>query len=86
MQHIPSWAYNATNEVIASGLLNSVPDTNKVINSEYLSKEQVAYLVGALRSNSSFAKNLANAGSQFTMLQKSRCYYFKNQTFRQIER
>lgn len=71
MQYIPSWAYNATNEVIASGLLNSVPDTNKVINSEYLSKEQVAYLVGALRSNSSFAKNLANAGSQSQCCRKA---------------
>lgn len=63
MQYIPSWAYNATNEVIASGLLNSVPDTNKVINSEYLSKEQVAYLVGALKKNSSFAKNLSAASA-----------------------
>ena len=51
--------------------LNSVPDTNKVINSEYLSKEQVAYLVGALRSNSSFAKNLANAGSQSQCCRKA---------------
>ncbi len=63
MQYIPSWAYNATNEVIASGLLNSVPDTNKVINSEYLSKEQVAYLVGALKKNSTFAKGISAASA-----------------------
>ncbi len=63
VQYIPSWAYNATNEVIASGLLNSVPDANKVINAEYLSKEQVAYLVGALKKNSSFAKGMTTASA-----------------------
>ena len=51
MQYIPTWAYSATNEVIASNLLDAVPNTKQVIDSEYLSKEQVAYLVASLRKN-----------------------------------
>lgn len=63
MKFIPEWAYEATNEVIASGLLKYVPNQNRVINSEYLSKEQVANLVGALKKNYSYSQNLANASS-----------------------
>ena len=51
MQYIPKWAYSATNEVIASNLLDAVPDSKGVIENEYLSKEQVAYLVASLRKN-----------------------------------
>ena len=45
---IPDWAVGATNEVLATGILDSVPDESALINNEYLSKEQVTYLVGAL--------------------------------------
>lgn len=45
---IPNWAVGATNEVLATGILNAVPDEDALINNEYLSKEQVTYLVGAL--------------------------------------
>jgi hypothetical protein len=48
IQHIPNWAVGATNEVLATGILDSVPDESALINNEYLTKEQVAYLVGAL--------------------------------------
>ena len=51
VQYIPEWAYSATNEVIASNLLDAVPNSKQVIDSEYLSKEQVAYLVASLRKN-----------------------------------
>ncbi len=51
VQYIPKWAYSATNEVIASNLLDYVPNSKEVIENEYLSKEQVTYLVGALRDN-----------------------------------
>ena len=51
IKYVPEWAYKATNEVIASGLLNVVPNTDKVINDEYLSKEQVAYFVSAMKKN-----------------------------------
>ncbi|MCD8024309.1 MAG: S-layer homology domain-containing protein [Candidatus Gastranaerophilales bacterium] len=51
MQYIPTWAYSATNEVIASNLLDAVPNSKGVIENEYLSKEQVAYLVASLRKN-----------------------------------
>ena len=50
IKYIPNWAVTATEEVIASDLLAGVPDSDKVINDEYLSKEQVAYLVGTLRT------------------------------------
>ncbi len=48
IQHIPTWAYAATNEVLATGILDAVPDEAALINNQYLSKEQVTYLVGAL--------------------------------------
>lgn len=51
MQYIPTWAYSATNEVIASNLLDAVPNSKQVIENEYLTKEQVAYLVASLRKN-----------------------------------
>lgn len=50
IQYIPDWAVNCTQETIASGLLAAVPDQDKVITEQYLSKEQVAYLVGALKT------------------------------------
>ena len=58
IKYVPEWAYAATNEVVASGLLNSVPDTDKVINDEYLSKEQVAYFLAAMKKN--FQIDLSN--------------------------
>lgn len=50
VKHIPDWAIGCTDEVIASGILNSVPDKDKVVNDEYLSKEQVAYMLAALKA------------------------------------
>ncbi len=51
MKFIPTWAEDCTNEVIASGLLKSLPDQKGVIKNEFLSKEQVAYLVSSLRAH-----------------------------------
>ena len=51
IKYIPEWAYEATNEVLASGLLAALPNTDKVINDEYLSKEQVAYFISAMKRN-----------------------------------
>lgn len=48
IKHVPNWAYAATNEVLATGILDAVPDEAALINNQYLSKEQVTYLVGAL--------------------------------------
>ena len=50
IKYIPKWAVPPTEEVIASELLDGVPDRDNLINDEYLSKEQVAYLVGTLRT------------------------------------
>lgn len=51
IQNIPLWAIAPTKEVVASDLLEDIPNPDKVNNDEYLSKEQVAYLVGTLRQN-----------------------------------
>ena len=51
IKYVPEWAYKATNEVLASGLLGVLPNTDKVINDEYLSKEQVAYFISAMKRN-----------------------------------
>lgn len=49
LKYIPNWAIAPTKEVVNSKLLEAVPNPDKVNNDEYLSKEQVAYLVGSLR-------------------------------------
>lgn len=51
MQQIPNWAIKPTKEVMASTLLDEVPEPEKVASEKYLSKTQVAYLVGILRQN-----------------------------------
>ncbi len=61
IQQIPTWAVPATKEVAESTLLRNVPNSKKLINDEYLSKEQVAYLVGTLRHT--FLKNAVNGES-----------------------
>ncbi len=50
VKYIPVWAYGATNEIIASGILDKLADKDKVINDEYLSKEQVAYMLNAMKA------------------------------------
>jgi len=70
IKHIPNWAYAATNEVLATGILEAVPDENALINNEYLSKEQVTYLVGALaeylKKNPSAATSAVKSTSDIT--------------------
>ncbi len=59
VQYIPTWAISASKEAIASKLLDKLPDQSRIIDSEYLSKEQVAYIFGELRNDFHFYKNLA---------------------------
>jgi len=58
IEYIPDWAADATAEVIATSLLSATPDYDKIISSEYLTKEQVAYLVGALRTDLAYYQKL----------------------------
>lgn len=58
MKYVPTWAYNAAREVVASGLLKNIPSQEKIVNDEYLSKEQVAYLVSQLRNDVAYSKTL----------------------------
>jgi hypothetical protein len=51
IKHIPAWAITPTKEVVASKILEYVPNPEKVNNDEYLSREQVANLVGAIRQD-----------------------------------
>lgn len=51
VQYIPRWAITPTKEVLRSELLKDVPNPQKVADDEYLSKEQVAYLISSLRYN-----------------------------------
>lgn len=51
VQYIPNWAINCSKEVVESDLLAQVPDQDKINSDMYLSKEQVAYLVGTLRTS-----------------------------------
>ncbi len=66
IKYIPSWANNATNEVVASNILNKMPDKDKLINDEYLSKEQVAYMLGALKAGFDIdtSKGLVNCATK----------------------
>lgn len=59
IQYIPRWAITPTKEVVASRLLEQIPDPAKVNNDEYLSKEQVAYLVGSLRQDWAYKNSIA---------------------------
>lgn len=65
MEYIPKWATAATKEVMASELLDAVPDSQKVAESEYLSKEQVAYLVSTLRQSQLYNAKYGTAGAKY---------------------
>ena len=70
MEYIPDWAKCATAEVLATKLLENAPDADKIVTSEYLTKEQVAYLVGALRTDIAYYQKLAIDPSAPISIQK----------------
>ena len=49
IENIPTWAYGCTKEVVASGLIDNLPDEKTLLEAPYLSRHQVANLVGELR-------------------------------------
>lgn len=49
IENIPNWAYGCTKEVVASGLIDNLPDSKALLENPYLSRHQVATLVGELR-------------------------------------
>lgn len=59
IKYIPMWSVKATKEVIGSKLLEQTPEPKKVIEDEYLTKQQVAYLISALKSDLAYYKRLA---------------------------
>ena len=50
VKYIPNWAVGCTNEVIASGILEVLPEQDKIVNAEYLTREQVAYMISAMKA------------------------------------
>ena len=50
VKYIPDWAVGCTNEVIASGILKALPDQDKIVTAEYLTKEQVSYMLNAMKA------------------------------------
>ena len=50
VKYIPNWAIGCTNEVIASGILEALPEQDKIVSAEYLTREQVAYMVSAMKA------------------------------------
>ena len=58
VKFIPNWAVGCSNEVIASGILEALPDQDKIVNDEYLTGEQVAYMIAAMKAK--FQINTAN--------------------------
>jgi len=67
VKYIPEWAYGCSNEVIASGILNKMPDKDRVVTDEYLSKEQVAYMLGAMKAgfNIDTSNGIANCATKY---------------------
>ena len=59
INNIPRWAIAPTKEVVASDLLKNVPNPDKVNSDEYLSKEQVAYLICSLKENWTGSNSIA---------------------------
>ncbi len=49
IENIPTWAYGCTKEVVASGLIDNLPDPKTLFEGQYLSRLQVATLVSELR-------------------------------------
>lgn len=51
IKYIPKWAIAPTKEVVKSNVMEDIPNPDRVNNDEYLSKEQVAYLVGSMKQH-----------------------------------
>lgn len=49
IENIPTWAYGCTKEVVASGLIDNLPDEKTLLEAPYLSRHQVATLISELR-------------------------------------
>lgn len=58
IKFVPQWAITPTKEVVASKLLDQIPNPSKVNDDEYLSKEQVAYIIGTLRQDWTYKNSI----------------------------
>ena len=66
MQYIPRWAIAPTKEMVNSKLLDEMPCPKAVAENEYLSKEQVAYLVASLRQSFIFNNQNGTCANFYT--------------------
>ncbi len=65
IDNIPQWAYGCTKEVVASGLVDNLPDAKTLFDAPYLSRHQVATLVSELRLK--YGANGKLVGDAFNM-------------------
>ena len=67
VKFIPAWAKAAANEVIASNIMSKLPGKDKVINDEYLSKEQVAFMLNAMKAgfNIDTSNGITNCATKY---------------------
>ncbi|MGN0018848.1 MAG: S-layer homology domain-containing protein [Candidatus Gastranaerophilaceae bacterium] len=61
MQEIPGWAIYPTKKVMATGILNNLPDVEKVAREKYLSSEQLYKLVCYLSYSKYYNAKFLNA-------------------------
>ena len=65
IENIPTWAYGCTKEVVASGLINNLPDEKALFANAYLTRQQVAYFIAELRMK--FGANGKLVGDAFNI-------------------
>lgn len=61
MKEIPVWAITPTKKVMATGILNNLPDIEKIASEKYLSSEQLYKLVCTLSYSKYYNANFVNA-------------------------
>ena len=64
MEEIPNWAIYPTKKVMATGILNNLPDVEKVASEKYLSAEQLYKLVCFLSYNKYYNAKFLNGAVQ----------------------
>ena len=65
IENIPTWAYGCTKEVVASGLIDNLPDEKALFANAYLTRQQVAYFIAELRMK--FGANGKLVGDAFNI-------------------
>src|SRR5574344_757720 len=65
MEQIPDWAFAPTKEVLASGIMDGIPDVQSAAKNKYLSKEQVAYIVAMVKQKYGYNKSANSSADKY---------------------